>query len=63
MIHGKNRRAHMDQRAHMQHQTDIPGVQARGKSIEGHVSGHSGKLEVVGPSGLSVDHHGRPSGL
>jgi len=57
VIHEKNRRpnrecriqAHMDQRAHMQNQTDVSQAQARGSSIRRHVAAHQRRLEAVGP--------------
>ena len=40
---------HMDQRAHMQNQTDVSQAQARGSSIRRHVAAHQRRLEAVGP--------------
>ena len=54
--------AHMDQRAHIQQQTDVPGVQASGEFTRGHMGAHQRRLEVVGPTCQSADHYGRPSG-
>ena len=48
----------MDQRAHMQHQTDILEAQARGKRTRGHIGSNQRRLEVVGPTCQSADHHG-----
>ena len=52
----------MDQRVHIQHQTDIPEAQPRGKRTRGHVGSNQRRLEVVGPTYQSANHHGRPSG-
>ena len=54
--------AHMDQRAHMQHLTDVPEVQAHG-TVRGHVAAYQSKGRSVGPTLQSADHHGRSSGL
>ena len=54
--------AHMDQRAHMHHQTDVSEAQARGKGVRRHVECHQRMLEVVGPTCQSADHHGQSSG-
>ena len=40
--------AQMDPRAHMQHQTDLPNIQARGTVTKGHMGGHQSNLEAVG---------------
>ena len=40
---------HMDQRVHMQNQTDVSQAQARGSSIRRHVVAHQRRLEAVGP--------------
>ena len=42
--------AHMDQRTHMQHLTDIPEVQARGKETRRHMVAHQRKGRPVGPT-------------
>ena len=53
---------HMDQRAHIQCQTNLPEPQAHEKGTRGHVGSNQRRLEVVGPTYQSADHHGRPSG-
>ena len=52
----------MDQRAHMQHLTDIPEAWTRGKGARRHVGGHQSRGGPVGPTCQSADHHGWPSG-
>ena len=42
--------AQMDPRAHMQYQTDLPEVQARGEMIRGNVGGLQSKGEPMGPT-------------
>ena len=70
MIHGKKiidqleRRiqSDMDQRAHMQHLTDITEAWTHGKGARTHVVGHKSRGGPVGPTCQSADQHGRPSG-
>ena len=50
--------AHMDQRTHMQHLTDIPETWRRGKGERRHMGGHQSREGPVGPTYQSADHHG-----
>ena len=57
-----NIQAHMDQRVHIQCQTNLPEPQSHEKGTRGHVGSNQRRLEVVGPTCQSADHHGWPSG-
>ena len=50
---------HMDQRAHIQQQTDLPEVQAHGERTRGHMGGHQSKGGAMGATCQSAVHHGR----
>ena len=69
MIQGENRRpirrriqAHMDQRAHLQYQTDVPEAQERAAMTREHVAAHQSNRRSMGPTGQSADDPGQPIG-
>ena len=53
--------AHMDQRAHIQYQTDISQAQARGTVTRGHTAAEQSNRKSVGPIGQSADHPSWPT--
>ena len=60
MIQGENYRTirvqnSVDQRAHIQYQTDVPEVRACGSRIKGHVAAHQSKGRLVGATGQLTD--------